>query len=232
MKNKKKKYIIIVSAVVVCAVIFALAIKAQNVYTSTISNKQASAEKAQNKSDSTAQSGKSQSGDKNGKENSDVSGKSSKNPASSSLDGTSKVNSKAGQTSSTQGGSSQNSNVPGAGSQKSVEQSSIEIIDEVHGNRVVLRKNLNGIDGQTVGYVTQKILDGAKISYTTKGTGSTIYFSNINGLKERAEGPMSGWCYYVKKKGQSQFIKANIGSGQYVLKSGDSVIWKYVKNGM
>ncbi|MCI1944551.1 DUF4430 domain-containing protein [Clostridium luticellarii] len=232
MRNKKKKYMIIAAAVVVCAVIFIFAIKAQSVYNSTISNKQMSAENEQNKSGNTSQTGKSPNGiNKNGEESSDASGKSTETSSSINSNGVSKENGKTGQASTNQKGASKSSGTSGTDSQNPEAESSIEIIDAVHGNAVILRENLNGIDGQTVGYVTQKALDGAKISYTAKGSGSTVYFSDINGLKEKAEGPLSGWCYYVRKKGESQFVKATTGSGQYVLNSGDAVIWKYVKDG-
>lgn len=233
MRNKKKKYAVIISAVVVCAVVFAFAIKAQRIYTSTTTNKQMSAEKTQGKSKDVSKSDKSQSAAKDGSGTSAVSSKatSASDSNSNSSNTTSKGNSQAGQAASSQAGSPQTSGTSGTSSQKPVEQSSIEIIDAIHGNTVVLQKNLDNIDGQSVGYITQKALDEAKIKYTTKGTGSTVYFSDINGLKEKAEGPLSGWCYYVKKKGQSEFSKASVGSGQYVLNSGDAVIWKYVENG-
>ena len=235
MTSKKKKFIII-AAVAICVVIFALAIKAQSIYTSTISNKQMSAEKTPNKSSGTIQTGGENQGSANGAgengENSAASGKLSNASGSSSSKGVSKSNGKNGQTSLNKGSSSKNSGTSAVNSQKSDNQSSLEIIDAVHGNKVIFQKSIQGVDGQTVGYATQKALDAAKMSYTTRGSGSTIYFSDIGGLKERAEGPMSGWCFYVKKKGQSQFTKSNVGSGQYVLKNGDSVMWKYVKNGM
>ncbi|MHC6181162.1 DUF4430 domain-containing protein [Clostridium sp. JNZ X4-2] len=231
MKSKKKKYAVIISAVVVCVVVFAFAIKAQKIYTSTTTNKQMSAENTQGKSKDVYKSDKSESEAKNGSQTSAASGKAAAASDSNSSNTTSKGNSQAGQAVSSQSGSAQTSGTNGTSSQKPAEQSSIEIIDAIHGNTVVLQKNLDNIDGQTVGYITQKALDEAKINYTTKGTGSTVYFSDINGLKEKAEGPLSGWCYYVKKKGQSEFSKASVGSGQYVLNSGDAVIWKYVENG-
>lgn len=57
---------------------------------------------------------------------------------------------------------------------------------------------------------------------TTKGFGSTVYVSGIDGLKEFDHGPSSGWMYKVNG------TPPNIGSGAYKVKAGDTVIWYYV----
>lgn len=57
---------------------------------------------------------------------------------------------------------------------------------------------------------------------TTKGFGSTVYVSGIDGLKEFDHGPSSGWMYKVNG------TPPNIGSGAYSVKAGDTVIWYYV----
>lgn len=57
---------------------------------------------------------------------------------------------------------------------------------------------------------------------TTKGFGSTVYVSGIDGLKEFDHGPSSGWMYKVNG------TPPNIGSGAYSVKAGDVVIWYYV----
>ena len=57
---------------------------------------------------------------------------------------------------------------------------------------------------------------------TTKGFGSTVYVSGIDGLKEFDHGPSSGWMYKVNG------TPPNIGSGAYGVKAGDTVIWYYV----
>lgn len=57
---------------------------------------------------------------------------------------------------------------------------------------------------------------------TTKGFGSTVYVSGIDGLKEFDHGPSSGWMYKVNG------TPPNIGSGAYSVKAGDTIIWYYV----
>ena len=59
-------------------------------------------------------------------------------------------------------------------------------------------------------------------SISTKGFGSTVYVSGIDGLKEFDHGPSSGWMYKVNG------TPPNIGAGAYKLKAGDQVIWYYV----
>lgn len=59
-------------------------------------------------------------------------------------------------------------------------------------------------------------------SISTKGFGSTVYVSGIDGLKEFDHGPSSGWMYKVNG------TPPNIGAGAYRLKAGDQVIWYYV----
>lgn len=59
-------------------------------------------------------------------------------------------------------------------------------------------------------------------SISTKGFGSTVYVSGIDGLKEFDHGPSSGWMYKVNG------TPPNIGAGAYKVKAGDTVIWYYV----
>lgn len=59
-------------------------------------------------------------------------------------------------------------------------------------------------------------------SISTKGFGSTVYVSGIDGLKEFDYGPSSGWMYKVNG------TPPHIGAGAYYLKAGDQVIWYYV----
>lgn len=59
-------------------------------------------------------------------------------------------------------------------------------------------------------------------SISTKGFGSTVYVSGIDGLKEFDHGPSSGWMYKVNG------TPPNIGAGAYKVKAGDQVIWYYV----
>jgi hypothetical protein len=77
-------------------------------------------------------------------------------------------------------------------------------------------------DGETAADVTMKALDG---DYRASGSGESIYFSKIMGIAEKSAGPLSGWCFYVN--GQ----KPGISSGSYKVTDGDSVEWKFLKDG-
>lgn len=82
------------------------------------------------------------------------------------------------------------------------------------------------VAGKTVGEVTTTVLDQKGISYRAKGSGGSIYFSAINGIKERDKGPASGWCYYVNGG------KVAVSAGSYKLKAGDMVEWRYLQDGL
>ncbi|OAA92082.1 hypothetical protein [Clostridium ljungdahlii] len=237
--NKKKKYIIAVVAFVVCAVLFTFAIKAQRMYSDSLTNKQTSSQDANSKS-----KGFSQSQGAKDKENGKP-GDASKNFSGSPSSETQK-NDKSSSISSTGSGSGSNSsqkeNNPTA-SQSSgenivvksgdpEENNSFQFIDTVNGNSVFLRKDVNNMDGETVGYITERILDDAKINYKCTGSTSTVYFAAIKGLEEKKAGRLSGWCYYVRKKGESKFVKPNVGSGQWIYHTGDIVVWKYLADGI
>lgn len=109
-------------------------------------------------------------------------------------------------------------------------EADMTIINGITG-KVLLNKYVK-YESQTVADITIKMLDASNISYKTSGIGSTIYFSSIGGLNEKAEGPLSGWVYYVKKSGTSSFIKPSVGAGGFILHEGDSLMWKYLKNAL
>ena len=77
-------------------------------------------------------------------------------------------------------------------------------------------------EGDTVAAVTMKALDG---NYRATGSGDSVYFAKIMGISEKSAGPMSGWCFYVN--GQ----KPGLSAGSYSLKAGDTVEWKFLKDG-
>ncbi len=52
------------------------------------------------------------------------------------------------------------------------------------------------------------------------------YFSSINGLREKDNGPSSGWCYYVNG------VKPPVGCDSYKPKAGDKIEWKYLADGI
>lgn len=99
---------------------------------------------------------------------------------------------------------------------------------------IILSDNLN-LDGKTVGDVTLEELQNRGILYETtgfgSGSGSTLYFKSINRLKERANGPNSGWLYYVKGSDTNgNWVTPDVSCGAYTLQAGDTVKWVYSSN--
>lgn len=89
-------------------------------------------------------------------------------------------------------------------------------------NTTMMQGNIE-VNGFSTAYSVLKELakqNGKSIS--TKGFGSTVYVSGIDGLKEFDHGPSSGWMYKVNG------TPPNIGAGAYKVKAGDTVIWYYV----
>ena len=62
-----------------------------------------------------------------------------------------------------------------------------------------------------------------QIGYT--GSGQFIYVSSINGIKEKSEGPSSGWMYKVNG------TFPNVSAGKYKLSSNDTLEWVFTKDG-
>lgn len=99
-------------------------------------------------------------------------------------------------------------------------------IEDTINNKVLLSSNVN-YNGETVSTITMKELENKNIIYKAIGSGNSMYFSMIGGLKERANGnPLSGWCYFVNG------VKLSVGSGQCKLNKDDKLEWKYLKDGM
>lgn len=99
----------------------------------------------------------------------------------------------------------------------------ITIMDTISGKTIIAKAvEINGLSAADA---TIKLLNSANISYKTSGFGDTIYFSSIKGLRERGEGALSGWCFYVNGK------KPSIGAGAYKLNKDDKLEWKYLKDG-
>ncbi|ERI90146.1 hypothetical protein HMPREF1982_04086 [Clostridiales bacterium oral taxon 876 str. F0540] len=109
--------------------------------------------------------------------------------------------------------------------QKPVEQKpNLIITNTITGDKILNIKA--DFEGVTAAEATQKALDSAGKSYKISGLGESVYFSSINGLRERGAGASSGWCYYVNGK------KLNVSSGTYSLNKGDILEWKYLKDGV
>lgn len=244
IKENKKKYVIAAVAFAIFVVLFALGLKANSIYSNTLSNKQMSAQKDQDKS-SEKTSVNSADADKNSKNaKSDSAAKSSSGGGSSS--GSSSTGGKSSVTSSSgsggSGGTSSKSDNPSTETAGGVvkvsatdpeSRATFQVIDTVNGNKMILAKNIDkSMDGETVGYITERILDDAKISYKATGAVSTLYFAAIDGLEEKKAGKLSGWCYYIRKSGDNVFHKPNIGSGQWVWHTGDVVVWRYLADGI
>ena len=62
-----------------------------------------------------------------------------------------------------------------------------------------------------------------QIGYT--GSAQFIYVSSINGIKEKSEGPSSGWMYKVNG------TFPNVSAGKYKLSSNDTLEWVFTKDG-
>lgn len=109
--------------------------------------------------------------------------------------------------------------------QKPVEQQpNLIITNTITGEKILnIKADFEGI---TAAEATKKALDSAGKSYKISGIGESVYFSSINGLRERGAGASSGWCYYVNGK------KLSVSSGTYTLNKGDILEWKYLKDGV
>ena len=89
-------------------------------------------------------------------------------------------------------------------------------------NTTMMQGNIEVNSSSTAYSVLRELAKQNGKSISTKGFGSTVYVSGIDGLKEFDHGPSSGWMYKVNG------TPPNIGAGAYKLKAGDQVIWYYV----
>jgi hypothetical protein len=103
-------------------------------------------------------------------------------------------------------------------------QPNFMIKDGISG-KTILSLRLN-TENRNVGEITLQELDNNGINYKPSGRGKVLYFTMINDLKARDNGPLSGWCYFVNG------VKPGISCGAYKLKNGDVIEWKYLKDGV
>lgn len=89
-------------------------------------------------------------------------------------------------------------------------------------NSTMMQGNIEVNSSSTAYSVLRELARKNGKSISTKGFGSTVYVSGIDGLKEFDHGPSSGWMYKVNG------TPPNIGAGAYKVKAGDQVIWYYV----
>lgn len=86
-------------------------------------------------------------------------------------------------------------------------------------------KKVSFYEGENLYEVLSRELKNAGIPLDASGNSkySTVYVKGINNIYEFDLGSSSGWVYYVNGK------QPNYGCSDYILKSGDEVIWKYIK---
>lgn len=89
-------------------------------------------------------------------------------------------------------------------------------------NTIMMQGNIEVNSSSTAYSVLRELAKQNGKSISTKGFGSTVYVSGIDGLKEFDHGPSSGWMYKVNG------TPPNIGAGAYKVKARDTVIWYYV----
>lgn len=89
-------------------------------------------------------------------------------------------------------------------------------------NTTMMQGNIEVNSSSTAYSVLRELAKQNGKSISTKGFGSTVYVSGIDGLKEFDHGPRSGWMYKVNG------TPPNIGAGAYKVKARDTVIWYYV----
>ena len=89
-------------------------------------------------------------------------------------------------------------------------------------NSTMMQGNIEVNSASTAYSVLRELAKQNGKSISTKGFGSTVYVSGIDGLNEFDHGPSSGWMYKVNG------TPPNIGAGAYKVKAGDQVIWYYV----
>jgi hypothetical protein len=89
-----------------------------------------------------------------------------------------------------------------------------------YGSKILSRSSVTISHGDSVLDVTKNILDSRGISYTASGG----YVSEIDGLREKEHGAMSGWM--VKVNGSAPSSGTDIVSAR----DGDSIIWFYTSD--
>lgn len=89
-------------------------------------------------------------------------------------------------------------------------------------NTTMMQGNIEVNSSSTAYSVLRELAKQNGKSISTKGFGSTVYVSGIDGLKEFDHGPSSGWMYKVNG------TPPHIGAGAYKVKARDTVIWYYV----
>ena len=96
----------------------------------------------------------------------------------------------------------------------------IKMVDDtIFSSQIVLDNEINAFDA--LKYYCEK--NSIQLGYT--GSGKLAYVNSINGIKEKSEGPSSGWMYKVNG------VFPNISAGRYDLSSNDILEWVFTKDG-
>lgn len=96
----------------------------------------------------------------------------------------------------------------------------IKMVDDtIFSSQIVLENEVTAFEA--LKYYCEN--NSIQIGYT--GSGQFIYVSSINGIKEKSEGPSSGWMYKVNG------TFPNVSAGKYKLSSNDTLEWVFTKDG-
>lgn len=106
--------------------------------------------------------------------------------------------------------------------EKSVTSVNIEIIDEASNSFTNKNFNVEFKEGESLNDVMVRFLPENADNYKMVDG----YLSKLYGLKERDQGPYSGWIFYLNG------VKSGVGTKDVILSSGDNITWKYVKDGV
>lgn len=96
----------------------------------------------------------------------------------------------------------------------------IKMVDDIiFSSQIVLNNEVNAFDA--LKYYCES--NSIQLGYTSSG--KLAYVNSINGIKEKSEGPSSGWMYKVNG------VFPNISAGRYNLSSNDTLEWVFTKDG-
>ena len=91
--------------------------------------------------------------------------------------------------------------------------------DTILSSQIVLDNEVNAFEA--LKYYCEN--NSIQLGYT--GSGKLAYVNSINGIKEKSEGPSSGWMYKVNG------TFPNVSAGRYDLSSNDTLEWVFTKDG-
>ena len=96
----------------------------------------------------------------------------------------------------------------------------IKIVDDtIFSSQIVLDNEVNAFEA--LKYYCES--NSIQLGYT--GSGKLAYVNSINGIREKSEGPSSGWMFKVNG------TFSNLSAGRYNLSSNDTLEWVFTKDG-